>query len=187
MRKLIYTFSVSLDGFIERDGHFGWAMPDEEEHRFYNEMAGEIGVMLYGRRLYELMSAFWPTADEDPEAPDFVREYARIWQATPIIVFSRTLDSVSGNATLATGDPVELVRKLKAEPGKDLAVGGATLAASLIPHGLIDEYRLLIHPALAGGGTPFFPALPKEIPLRLLETRTFGSGVVYLRYATMSS
>jgi dihydrofolate reductase len=185
MRKLTYTFSVSLDGYIERDGHFGWAAPDEEEHRFYNDMAREIGVMLYGRRLYELMNGFWPTADEDPANPDFVREYSRVWKATPIIVFSKTLDSVSGNATLATDDPVATVRRLKAEPGKEIAVGGATLAASLIP--LIDEYRLLVHPALAGGGTPFFPALPKQIPLRLVETRTFGSGVVYLRYATMGT
>jgi dihydrofolate reductase len=180
-------FSVSLDGFIERDGEFGWAAPDQEEHEFYNEQARQIGVELYGRRLYELMNAFWPTADEDPANPEFVREFSRIWKATPIIVFSTTLDSVSGNATLATGSPVDEVRRLKALPGKDIAVGGATLAASLIPHGLIDEYRLLVHPTLAGGGTPFFPELAKTVPLRLIETRTFGSGVVYLRYATMTT
>jgi dihydrofolate reductase len=187
MRKLTYTFAVSLDGYVERDGKFGWATPDQEEHEFHNEHAKQIGTMLYGRRLYELMNAHWPTADQDPENPPHVREYSRIWKATPIVVFSSTLDRVEGNARLVKGDAVEEVRRLKAQPGKNLAVGGAGLASSLMPHGLIDEYGLLLHPAIVGGGKPFFPALTEQIDLRLVETRTFASGVVYVRYATIGT
>jgi dihydrofolate reductase len=113
-------------------------------------------------------------------------EFAKIWQATPKVVFSTTLDSVEGNATLVKGDAVAEVRRLKELPGKDLGVGGATLAASLMPHGLIDEYHLLVHPVIVGGGTPFFPALAGQIDLELVETRKFASGVVYLRYAQTS-
>jgi dihydrofolate reductase len=187
MRKLTYTFTLSLDGYIERDGHFDWAAPDAELHEFYNERTRETGTLLYGRRLYELMNAYWPTADQDPDAPPYVVEFAKIWQATPIVVFSTTLDAVQGNARLATGEVVSEVRALKQQPGNELAVAGAGLAASLMPHGLIDEYRLLVCPVVVGGGTPFFPALRDQIDLRLIETRTFGSGVVYLRYATMST
>jgi dihydrofolate reductase len=133
------------------------------------------------------MNAYWPTADQDPDAPSYVVEFAKIWQATPIVVFSTTLDAVQGNARLATGEVVSEVRALKQQPGNELAVAGAGLAASLMPHGLIDEYRLLVCPVVVGGGTPFFPALRDQIDLRLIETRTFGSGVVYLRYATMST
>jgi dihydrofolate reductase len=187
MRKLTYTFTMSLDGYIERDGRFEWARPDAELHEFYNERMRETGVMLYGRRIYELMNGFWPTADQDPDAPPYVVDFAKAWQSTPIVVFSTTLDAVQGNARLATGDAVSEVRALKQQPGQELAVGGAGLAASLMPHGLIDEYRLLVCPVVVGGGTPFFPALSDRIDLRLVETRTFGSGVVYLCYATMNT
>jgi dihydrofolate reductase len=186
MRKLTYTFTLSLDGYIERDGTFGWAAPDAEVHQFYNDLMRETGTMLYGRRLYELMNGYWPTGDQDPDATREMVEYAKLWRATPIVVFSRTLTSVEGNATLFTGDAVAEVARLKSLPGKDLALGGAGLAASLMPHGLIDEYRLVVCPSIVGGGTPFFPALAERIDLRLVETRTFGSGMVYLRYATMS-
>ena len=187
MRQLSYTFSVSLDGFINGpDGTFDWAVPDPEEHAFYNERTRETGAFLYGRRIYELMNRYWPTADQEPDAPREVVEFARLWQAMPKVVFSTTLDRVEGNARLVRDNVLDEVRRLKAEDGKELAVAGAGLAASLMPHGLIDEYRLLIHPVVAGGGTPFFPGLAKHVDLRLVETRTFGTGVVYLRYRQTS-
>jgi dihydrofolate reductase len=97
-------------------------------------------------------------------------------------VFSHTLEQVEGNARLATDGVAEEVARLKAEPGRDLAVGGAGLASTFTELGLIDEYRLFVSPVVLGGGTPFFPALDDRIDLELVETRTFGSRVVYLRY-----
>jgi dihydrofolate reductase len=182
-RKLIYSFGVSLDGFIAGPGGaIDWAVPDEELHRFHNQHARETGVELYGRRLYETM-VFWETAGEDPSRAEPEREFARIWKDTPKVVFSTTLDSVEGNARLVKDGAAEEVARLKAEPGKDLAVGGAGLASTFIRAGLVDEFRLFISPVVLGGGTPYFPPLDERIELELLETRTFASRVVYVRYA----
>jgi dihydrofolate reductase len=186
MRKLIYSFGVSLDGFIAGpQGAIDWAVPDEELHRFHNEQARQTGLHLYGRRLYEVMR-YWETAEEDPTLSDVEREFAQIWKATPKVVFSESLDDVEGNSTLFKGDPVEEVARLKEEPGEDLAVGGAGLASSLIDAGLVDDYRLFVNPVILGAGTPFFPALDHRINLELVETRTFGSRVVYLRYLAVT-
>ena len=183
MRKLIYSMGVSLDGFIAGpDGKFGWSAPDEELHRFHNQQAQELGAHLYGRRLYETMASWETYADENPSAPEHELEFARIWKATPKVVFSTTLEKVEGNATLVSDGAVKEVARLKEQPGKDLAVGGAGLASSLIKRGLVDEYGLFVNPVLVGGGTPYFPALQERIDLELIETRTFGSRVVYLRY-----
>jgi dihydrofolate reductase len=183
MRKLIYSMGTSLDGYIEtRDGEIAMPEPDEELHRFANEEAREMGAFLYGRRLYEVMAGYWPTADTNPSAPDVEIEFARIWKRTPKVVFSRTLEKVDANSRLVRDNVAEEIRKLKAEPSKNLGIGGANLAASAMQHDLIDEFRILVHPFVLGGGKPFFPDLANGIQLRLLETRTFGSGVVYLRY-----
>src|SRR6202012_343996 len=116
MRRLIYTMGTSLDGFTAGpDGDFGWSAPGEELHRFFNEQARETSLELYGRGMYETMR-FWQTADV-PGASDVTREFARIWQATPKLVFSRTLTEVGGNATLASGDVVAEVERLKAGDG----------------------------------------------------------------------
>jgi dihydrofolate reductase len=183
MRKLIYSFGVSLDGFIAGpDGGIDWSAPDAELHRFHNEQARELGAHLYGRRLYEVMRV-WETVDEDQSATDEEVEFAQIWRATPKIVFSRTLDKVEGDARLIREGAGDEVARLKQEPGEDLAVGGAGLASTFIKLGLVDEYRLFVSPVILGGGTPFFPSLDETIDLELVETRTFGSRVVYVRYA----
>jgi dihydrofolate reductase len=182
MRKLIYSMGVSLDGFIAGPGgEIDWSAPDEELHRFHNEQTRELGAQLCGRRLYEEM-VYWETADENPSATDVELEFARIWQELPKIVFSMTLEQVEGHARLATDGLAEEVAKLKAQPGKDLAIGGAGLAASAIALGLVDEYRRFVSPVVLGGGTPYFPPLQERIDLELVETRTFGSRVVYVRY-----
>ncbi len=182
MRKLIYSMGVSLDGFIAgRDGEIDWSAPDEELHRFHNQQTREMGAHVCGRRLYEEM-AYWETADEKPSAPEHELEFARIWKDTPKIVFSRTLESVEGNARLATDVVADEVAKLKQEPGNDLAVGGAGLAATLVRLNLIDEYRLFVSPVVLGGGTPYFPATDDRINLELVETQPLGSGVTYVRY-----
>ena len=182
MRKVIYSMGVSLDGFIAGPkGNIDWSAPDEELHRFHNEQTRELGGHFCGRRLYETM-VYWETADQNPSAGEIELEFARIWQELPKVVFSTTLEKVEGNTRLAKDGVAAEVARLKEEPGKDLAVGGAGLAASFAELGLIDEYRLFVSPVVLGGGTPFFPPLEQSVDLELVETRTFGSRVVYLRY-----
>jgi dihydrofolate reductase len=182
MRNVIYSMGVSLDGFIAGPGgEIDWSAPDEELHRFHNRQTRELGALLCGRRLYEEMT-YWDTAHENAAAAEHEVEFARIWQNLPKIVFSKTLEEVGGNATLAGDDVAEEVARLKEQPGRDLGVGGAGLASSFIELGLVDEYRLFVSPVVLGGGTPYFPALEERIDLALVETRTFGSRVVYVRY-----
>ena len=182
MRNLIYSMGVSLDGYIAGPGgDFDWTAPDEELHRFHNQQTRELGVHLLGRRLYETM-VYWETAEEDPTLTDYALEFAGIWKALPKIVFSKTLEEVEGNTRLVREGLAEEVARLKEEPGKDLAVGGAGLASACMKLGLIDEFLPFVYPVVVGGGTPFFPALDEEINLELVETRTFASRVVYLRY-----
>jgi dihydrofolate reductase len=182
MRKLIYSMMVSLDGFIEGPNReLDWHVIDEELHTFINDQQSEFDTYLYGRRLYEVMT-YWETADKNLPSPEYELEFARIWKSMPKIVFSKTIEQVQGNTRLVRDNIVEEITKLKAQPGKDMSLGGANLASTFIQLGLIDEYRLFIHPAVLGSGTPFFPTLDVKINLRLVETRDFGSGVVYLRY-----
>jgi dihydrofolate reductase len=186
MRKLIYSMSVSLDGFIAGpDGAIDWSVPDEELFRFHTQQVQEIGVHLCGRRLYETM-AYWETAEESPLATEQV-EFAQTWKALPKVVFSTTLESVVGNTRLAGDGVGEEVSRLRGQPGKDIAVGGAGLARACMKLGLIDDWRLFVCPVLLGGGTPYFPPLGKGINLELVETKTFGSRVVYLRYRRVFS
>jgi len=182
MRKLIYSMGVSLDGFIAGPhGEIDWSAPDEELHRFHNRQARELGAQLCGRRLYEAMLP-WETFEGGASAGEPELEFARIWQALPKVVFSTTLDRVEGNARLATDGVADEVARLKEQPGGDLDVGGAGLASTCTRLGLVDEYRLFVSPVVLGGGTPYFPALAERIGLELVETRTFGSRVVYVRY-----
>ena len=173
---------MSLDGFIAGpDGDFAWSAPDEELLRFHNEQTRELGAHLLGRRLYELM-VYWETAHEQPSISESELEFARLWQELPKIVFSDTLDEVEGNARLATEGVAEEIAKLREQPGKDLAIGGAGLASTAMKLDLIDEYGLFVSPVIVGGGTPYFPSVNERIDLELVETRTFASRVVYLRY-----
>jgi dihydrofolate reductase len=183
MRTVIYSMSVSLDGFIAGPGgDISWTAPDQEQFEFHVQQTREIGVELMGRRLYEAMLV-WETAETTMSGAAEL-EFARIWKPIPKVVFSTTLDQVQGHARLASDDVAAEVAKLKEAPGDGvISVGGAGLAATLIKLDLIDEYRLFVNPVVVGGGTPYFPPLEAGIELELLETRTVGSrGVVYLRY-----
>ena len=183
MGRLIYSMSVSLDGFVETtDRSLDWVLIDEELHSFFNDEARSMSAFLYGRRMYELMSAYWPTAETDQAAEPAMVEFARIWVAKPKIVFSSTLEEVGWNSRLVRDGAIDEVRRLKAEPGFDMDVGGPTTAAAFIRAGLVDEYGLAVHPVILGAGTPFFPPLADRLDLSLIETRRFDSGVVYLRY-----
>jgi dihydrofolate reductase len=181
LRKLIYSMTVSLDGYIaDLDGAIDWSVPDQELFLFHTQQVQELGVHLCGRRLYETM-VYWETAEESPLPAEQV-EFAQIWKALPKVVFSTTLQSVVGNTRLASGGVGGEVLRLKEQPGKDIAVGGAGLAGACMKLGLIDEWRLFVSPVILGGGTPYFPTLEEMIDLELVETKTFGSRVAYLRY-----
>jgi dihydrofolate reductase len=183
MGKLIYATQVSLDGFFEAaDGNLDWTGPDAELHQHFNDQERGVAFHLYGRRMYELMSSYWPTADEDPAAQQVEIEYARLWKDMPKIVFSTTLEHVQWNARLVKENAVAEVKKLKAQSGGDLSVGGADLAGVFMQYGLIDEYRLYVLPVILGSGRVWSSILPEKINLQLIETHTFGSGVVLLRY-----
>ena len=185
MRRLIYSMTVSLDGYIAGpDGAIDWSAPDDELFRFHTQRVREMGVQLCGRRLYETM-LYWETAPEDSLSRDHA-EFARIWKALPKVVFSTTLESVVGNARLARGGVGDEVSRLKEQSRTDISVGGAGLARACMELDLIDEWRLFVSPVLLGGGTPYFPTLDRQINLELAETQTFASRVVYLRYRRAS-
>jgi dihydrofolate reductase len=183
MRSVTYSMSVSLDGYIvDRHGSFDWTAPGDELFRFVTDQTRELGAYVMGRRLYETM-LYWETADQDPSLDEDAREWAAIWKPLPKVVFSTTLSAVEGNARLATGGLVEEIERLRAEPADgDVAIGGATLAREAARLGLIDEYRPRVHPMLVGGGIPFYPQSERRVDLELLESRTFGSEIVYFRY-----
>jgi dihydrofolate reductase len=185
--KLVYGMSVSLDGYVARpDGSLDWINVDEELHSAFNAEARKDDVVLYGRRLYELMAGYWPTADSDPNATPVEVAFARIWKPMPKVVFSKSLEHVEWNSRLVHDDAVEEVRRLKQDPGLHMSVAGPTTAAPLIAEGLVDEYALYVEPVVLGAGIPFFPAGQAPIPLRLIETRRFGSGAILQRYEPVS-
>ena len=173
--------SVSVDGFIaDRDGAFGWGAPSDELFRFHLAQVRELGGYLLGRRLYETMLV-WET-DSSLRDNEARAAFADVWCAIPKIVFSRTLDSVQGNARLAETSVAEEAAAALNATDKDVSIGGAGLAASAIQLGLVDELRMFRYPVVIGGGTPFLPPVTEDVSLDLIETRTFGSRVIYERY-----
>lgn len=182
--KLVYSLNVSLDGYAAApDGDLGWATVDEDLHTWFNGQMSSMQASLYGRRMYEIMAGYWPTGEDDPSATDATREFARIWKPMPKIVFSSTLQQVEHNARLVKGDVSAVLTDLRREFDGDLEVGGPDLAGQFVRRGLVDEYRLVVHPVVLGAGTPFWPELDAPLRLRLIETRTFGSGAEYRSYA----
>lgn len=183
MRKIVFTMSVSLDGYFEGpDREIDWHMVDDELAGHFNDWLGLAGAFLDGRVTYELMAGFWPTADQDPANPATVAEFARIWREMPKIVYSKTLERADWNTTVLHDVVPEEVQWLKRQTGGDLVLGGADLATTFRRLDLIDEYRIYIHPVLIGRGRAVFQPADSQTGLRLRETRTFGNGVVLLRY-----
>jgi dihydrofolate reductase len=178
---LIYSMSVSVDGFIaDREGGFGWSPPTEEQFRFHIAQVRELGGYLLGRRLYETMLP-WET-DPSMRDDELGAAFADVWCAIPKVVFSHTLDSVQGNTRLAKASVAEEAAAALDVTDKDVSIGGAGLAAVAIELGLVDELRMFRCPVVLGGGTPFLPPVTADVPLDLIETRTFGSRVIYERY-----
>lgn len=185
MRKLSFAMNVSLDGYVAAPGDdLGWSEPSDELFEWWSDRVEGTGLALYGRRLWENMSSYWPTADQQPDVTPAHAEYARRWRDMPKVVFSSTLSAVDGNARLVTGDAVAEITRLKTEDGGRMDIAGATLAAAAMRAGLIDEYAIVTYPVLVGGGTPFFTALDTWVNLNLVETRPFPGGVLMTRYET---
>jgi len=177
---LIYSMSVSVDGFIaDREGAFGWTTPNEEQFRFHIAQTREVGSYLCGRRLYETMLV-WET---EPSLRDneLGAAFADVWCAIPKVIFSRTLDSVQGNARLAGASLAEEAAAALDVTDKDVEIGGAGLAAAAIELGLADELRMFRNPVVIGGVTPFLPPVTEDVPLEMIETRTFRPRVIYER------
>ena len=178
---LIFSMSVSVDGFInDREGGFDWTPPEDELFRFHLEQVSALGGYLLGRRLYEMMLV-WET-DPSMRVDEARDEFADVWCALPKVVFSSTLESVQGNARIAEGSVAEEVAAVLDATDKVVSIGGATLAASAFELGLVDELRMFRFPVVVGGGTPYLPPVTEDVPLNLIETRTFGSRVIFERY-----
>src|SRR4051794_34410236 len=184
MRKIVVQMMLSLDGYFEGPDHdLSWHLVDEELHAHFNEQLATMSAFVEGRVSYELMEAVWPTADQDPDYPPTMREFAGIWRAVPKIVFSRTLQEVGPNASLrAEVDPDE-IRALKQQPGGDMTLGGVDLVDTFRRLDLVDEYRLYVNPVVIGRGRRLFETADNPTDLELVENRRFGNGVVLLRYA----
>ena len=185
MRKLTFGMNLSLDGYIAAPGDdLGWSVPSDELFQWWSDRVGATGLALYGRKLWETMSSYWPAADQQPNATPAEIAFAQNWRDTPKVVFSSTIGKVDWNTRLVAGDAVDEITRLKAGDGGPMGIGGATLARAAIRAGLIDEYALATYPVLVGGGTPFFTALDSWVSLNLVETRTFPGGIVLTRYET---
>jgi dihydrofolate reductase len=188
MRKIVVMLSVSVDGFVEGpDKEIDWHLVDDELHDHFNQQLAAMSAFLSGRVTYELMARFWPTADQDPTSTRPMVEFARIWRNMPKIVFSKTLERSSWNTTIVRDVVPEEIHALKARPGGDMALGGADLAEAFRQKDLVDEYRLYIHPVVLGRGKLLFQPAEARTPLRLVDTRRFGNGVVLLHYVRASA
>ena len=183
MRKLVSSFFISLDGVVEapHDWHFPYF--DAEMGAVVGAAIAASDTFLLGRRTYEEWAAFWPQQDpaENP--------MAAVMNGTPKVVASKTLDSVGWeNSTLAEGDLAGAVTALKAQPGKNIGMSGsATLVRSLLGHGLVDELRLLVHPLVVGSGAKLFENGMASVPLELVASRTFATGVLDLTYRPVAA
>lgn len=182
MSKLIYFMPTSLDGFIAGEtDDLDWAVPDEEVLTFINALMRPVGTHLCGRKNYETMKV-WETPDVIPGLTPTEMDFARIWQAAAKIVYSTSLETVSTpNTRLEREFEPQAIRDLKAQLPHDISVAGPNLAAQAIRAGLVDEYHLLVAPAMLGGGKP---VLPRQVGVKLdlLDERRVGQGWVYLRY-----
>jgi len=183
MRNIVLQMSVSIDGYMEGPGRdISWHLVDDELHWYLNETLRDMGGFLSGRVGYELMAGHWPTADQEPQATAPMVEFAGIWREMPKIVYSRSLKHADWNTRIVRDVVPDEVRALKAQPGGDLVLSGARIAEPFLRYGLVDEIRLYVHPVLLGRGTPLFPQGLPLTELRLVESRTFGNGVVLMRH-----
>jgi dihydrofolate reductase len=181
MRKVVFGINITADGYCSHtDG-----IADEELHDFYAWLLRQASLLLLGRITYQLMVPYWPDVARNPSESEATNEFARVFDSLDKVVFSTTLKQVEGNATrIVRANVAEEVVALKQQPGKDIAVGGLSIASQLSARGLIDEYHFVVHPVVAGKGPRLFETVKPQdtLPLDFLGLRTFRSGVVALHY-----
>lgn len=181
MRRLIYAINVTLDGCCDHTKQ----VADDETHEYFTELLRAADVQVFGRKTYELMVPYWPSVAKDQSATRADREFAQAFVATRKVVFSRSLDSVDdGNTRILRSDLQGEIVKLKQEQGKDIVVGGVDIPSQMIQLGLVDEYRLVVNPIVAGEGRRLLEdvSLPEKLHLKLVDSKIFKSGSVALRY-----
>jgi dihydrofolate reductase len=181
--RLVYLLNVSLDGITATPNEGpSWATVDDEIHTWFNEQMRGMDATLYGRRMYETMAAYWPTGEDDPDGTETTREFARIWNPLPKIVFSNSLERVDHNSRLVRGDVQPVLDEVRREFDGEVGVSGPDLAGQFVQRGLVDEYRLVVHPVVLGAGTPYWPQLEQPLRLRLVERHPFASGTEVRTY-----
>ena len=183
MRKIVYSLTASLDGFVEGPNReIDWHQVDDELHQHLNDLYRDVSAFLTGRVTHELMTAAWPAVAADPAATGTMAEFAAIWCAKPKHVFSRTWQRTDWHTTVHREVDVEQIRALQREPGGDMSVGGPDLARTFRELDLVDEYRIYTCPVLIGRGRPMFPEVDARADLRLVDQRQFGNGVTLRHY-----
>ncbi len=181
MRKVVFAINITADGFC---GHTD-GIADDELHEYFSRLLRNAGLLLYGRVTYELMVPYWPDVARNQSGSEATNEFARVFDSLDKVVFSTTLEHVDGNNTrIARGNVAEEVIALKQQPGKDILVGSLSIASQLSARGLIDEYRFVVHPVVAGKGPRLFETVKPQDSLRLdfIGSETLRSGVVALHY-----
>ena len=185
MRKIITTTWITLDGFIAGPNEeMDWVIVDEEMGIYEDDLVSAADTLLLGRVTYQSFAGSWPHVPDNPNASEGEKAYARKLNAMRKIVFSKTLPTVEwNNSSLVKEVLPEDITKLKQEPGRDMLIyGSASLVRTLTNHGLIDEYQILVHPVVLGGGKPLFQDIKERRKLKLVKTKTFPSGVIGLYY-----
>ncbi|GAA5057171.1 dihydrofolate reductase family protein [Nocardia callitridis] len=184
MGSVTLWMQMSLDGFAEGpDQAIHWPVVDEELCESFLDELRAADMFLYGRKTYEIMASFWPTADVDPAISQFYVEFARCWKQVPKLVFSRELRSAGWNTRVVGEEMVEEITELRERSDRNMVLfGGAEIASEFITHDLVDEYRLFVHPILLGGGVPLFPTPTVMSGLHLVDVMTFDSAVVQMHY-----
>jgi dihydrofolate reductase len=181
MRKLIFGINLTLDGCCDHTNQFA----DEETHEYWTGVLREADLLVYGRKTYELMVPFWPEVAKTQSATKALNQFARVFDSIKRIVFSRSLDHVEDkNTRIVRANLRDEILKLKQEPGKNILVGGVDIPSQLIELGLVDEYRFVVGPIIAGAGRRLLEGvnLPEKLQLKLVESKIFKSGCVALRY-----
>jgi dihydrofolate reductase len=180
MRNVIFAINITADGCVDHTKQ----LADEETHEYFMQLLREVDLQVFGRKTYQLMVPYWPDVAKDPSSTKADKDFADAFESIDRVVFSRSLESAEGNTRIVRTSLRDEILRLKQEQGKNILVGGVDIPSQLIGLGLIDEYRFVVVPIIAGEGRRLFDAvsLPEKLQLKLVETKTFKSGSVALRY-----
>ena len=183
--KIVVWMQSSLDGRTQGPhGEFDWPVIGSEVHAHFVDKLRNAGLFGYGRKVFEMMAAYWPTADQDPASTPMQAEYSRIWKPMPKLAFSRSLETTDWNTTVIRDVDAETIReRVDGAAGNLYLFGGPELVSAFIEKDLVDEFEIFVHPVVLGGGTPLFPDLNERRRIKLVGSRTFDSCVVGLQYA----